>query len=85
MKARVYLRIAKNDNGRFSVKATTKPEFAAMVKNKGYNSEQALPTILYALDLDIPDNAFSATANLLKIKLSEGYPATEVDEGNVPI
>jgi len=65
MKAKVYLRIAKNPHGRtpFKVAATAKPTYAPLMTG-GYDAK-ALPTLAFAVVLDIPEDAFKQAEQVL--------------------
>lgn len=78
MRTRIYLRIAKSQRGRVTVKAGTKPNYAPMESNT-YNHTYH-PTVMVALDLEIPDSEFSAARILLAQKVAQAKPAVEIKE-----
>jgi len=58
MKAKVYLRVARGPRGP-KVAATITPNYAPlMVGSPGYN-ERALPTVAFAIALDIPEEVLA--------------------------
>jgi hypothetical protein len=59
MKTKVYLRIAKGSKGS-RVSASPKPCYEPIRNAKSYtsDSDKALPTVAFALELDIPDDLF---------------------------
>jgi hypothetical protein len=59
MKTRIYLRVAKNGY-KYKVDASTKSSEEPIFLPKQYNREkQALPTVGFAVDFEIPDQLFS--------------------------
>lgn len=67
MKAKVYLRVAKHPHGRnasFKVHASTKADARPLTAGSGF-SERALPTIAFAVVVNIPDEAFKAAEQVL--------------------
>ena len=73
MRKRIYLRVAKCKTG-MSVKVENNPNHQA-IRIKNY-----LPTILIALDLEIPDKEFDAARILLEAKIKETIPAVEIEQ-----
>lgn len=80
MKGRVYLRIAK-DKGHLKFASSTKPKHDAL-KSGSLNNEKVLPTILIALDVDVPDREFDATRILLETNVETYEPAVQVRQIN---
>lgn len=62
MKARIYLRLAKNANGRhpFKVEANTSPWHAPLKKG-----DEHLPTVAFAIDIVLPDDAFKQAEQVI--------------------
>ena len=75
MKARIYLRIAKGGRKGFKVSASENPEFEPLKSSGRY-----LPTVNFALDIDVADKEFSAARNLLEIEIRHAEPAIDVRE-----
>lgn len=73
MKKRIYLRVAKCKTG-LSVRAENSPNYHP-IKFKVFH-----PTVLIALDLDIPDKEFDAARILLEAKIQETEPAVEIKQ-----
>ena len=73
MKGKIYLRIAKLKKG-FLVRADKTPNHQP-IKFGEYR-----PTVLIALDLDIPDKEFEASRILLEAKIQETEPAVEIKQ-----
>lgn len=85
MKARIYLRLAKV-KGRIKVVANTKPNFESLY-TQGYSIKKAHPTVIVAIDLDVPDEEFNASRICLEAKINKTVPAvelTQVDIGENP-
>ena len=76
MKKRIYLRIAKYSTG-FMVKADKSPKQEPL-RSSSYSKHQ--PTVLIALDLEIPDKEFDAARILLKAKIKETKPCVEIKQ-----
>jgi hypothetical protein len=70
---RVYLRIGKKSVGSCKVDASTKPNYQTLMHGREY-----LPTVLVALDLNIPDEEFDAARIKLDINITHTQPAVEV-------
>ncbi len=73
MKKRIYLRVGKCKTG-LSVRVENNPNYHP-IKLGEY-----LPTIIIALDLDIPDKEFDAARILLEAKIKETKPAVEIEQ-----
>jgi len=59
MRQRIYLRVArKGAYGRVKVNASTKSS-EDPIYQQGYGSKEALPTVGFAVDFEIPDQLFS--------------------------
>jgi hypothetical protein len=70
MKTTVYLRVAKRPKGRkgAAVNATLTPQQRPIETSTG----QVLPTCAFAVELDIPDEAFESAARVVaKLKVPE--------------
>ena len=64
-KAKIYIKVAKkssynysNPFKKYSVEGKNNPSNRPLYKNKSSYQEKALPTVAFALILDIPDEAF---------------------------
>lgn len=65
MRARVYLKIAKNGY-KYKVKATTKSDSTPLKLEGGYNKEDTfLPTVGFGVDFVIPDELFDAAQQII--------------------
>lgn len=78
MKKTIYLRVAKGGNKGYKVVASSKPIYNTL-KGSSYSSK-AYPTVLIALDLEIPDSEFESTKILLEAKIKETTPAVEIKQ-----
>ena len=76
MKRRIYLRIAKHRTG-FMVKADKLPIQEPLRAN---NNSEYRPTVLIALDLEIPDKEFDVARILLEAKIKETIPVVEIEQ-----
>jgi hypothetical protein len=63
VKARVHLRIAKGPRGA-RVAATAKPNLHPLYDSQGVNSKP-LPTVSFAVDLNIPDELFKQAEHVI--------------------
>ncbi len=54
----VYLKIGKKSNGKFKVEASDKPDPSPVISGATY-SKKSLPTISFALEVEIPSDAFA--------------------------
>ena len=81
MKTRVYMKLAKTKRGHIMVWAGSRPNYTAL-RSSGYYDKKAYPTVLFALDITIPDSEFTSAARLLEVKLKEAKPAVEINEAN---
>ena len=79
MKTRIYLRIARTRKG-IKVIATTKLNYEAITTVKGYRSVIHHPTVIVALDLDIPEKEFEAVRILLEAKICSTQPAVKIKQ-----
>lgn len=61
MKVRTHLRVAKTKQG-VRVEASAKPNYRPLVSGA---SEAPLPTAMFALDLDLPDEMFTRAEQVL--------------------
>lgn len=61
MKTRVHLRVARDKRGRGKVVATLKPTDTPLYDG----GNDALPTVAFAIDLDVPDVMFSRAAQVI--------------------
>lgn len=77
MKARLYVRIAKNGS-RVKVQASTRPSFEPLERSN-YGHE-AIPTVQFALDVDIPDKEFDAARIRLEAKIKETTPCVSIKQ-----
>lgn len=73
MKVKVHLRVAKGPRGP-KVEASAKPNYSPIYQDKrGYGNREALPTVAFAVTLDIPDSAFKKAEEVVaEINLPEG-------------
>ena len=63
-KVRAYIRVAKNGY-RYSVDASAKANNNPLHKGGGYSQKEYLPTIAFAVDLNIPDELFSKATKVI--------------------
>lgn len=77
MKTRIYLRVAKT--GKRPKVSATLIAIREPLNNGTYNKVY-YPTVLVALDLDIPDNEFDAVRILLEAKIKEVKPAVGIKQ-----
>lgn len=70
MKAKVYLRVARHAHGRarrYKVEASPRPSHEPVRDSK----QQALPTVAFAIELDLPDHLFDrAQAVIAEINIT---------------
>lgn len=78
MKTRIYLRVAKTEK-KPKVAATLFPTNESLTNGSKYNLKY-YPTVLVALDLDIPDKEFDTVRILLDAKIKEVKPAVEIKQ-----
>ena len=78
MKTKIYLRIAQKKNG-IIVKANAKPNYESLDNGSSY-SRKYYPTVMVALELDIPDKEFSASRIQLEAKKAQTTPAVEIKQ-----
>jgi hypothetical protein len=64
MKVRTHLRVAKTKKGA-RVEASAKPNYKPLISNLGSRNETPLPTAMFALDLDLPDEMFTRAEQVL--------------------
>jgi len=76
MKARIYLRVAKAKSG-FKSSVSLKPNFEPISSGSGY-TKKWYPTVMMALELDIPDSEFNASRILLEAKIKDAKPCVEL-------
>lgn len=81
MKQRIYLRIGKTER-KYKVDATTRPSYESLTMGSSTYTKKYIPTVMIALDIDIPDNEFSAARILLETKIKESKPAVEIKQVN---
>lgn len=69
MKAKVYLRVARNpDSGRTHVAANVRPNSSPLTTGAG----DALPTVAFGVVLDIPDRMFKQAEQIIaELKIPE--------------
>lgn len=72
-KYRIYLRVSEKGH----VDAGKRPNLHPLPIAK---YQKPLPTVLIALDLDIPKEQFEATRILLDKKIEQSKPAVEISE-----
>jgi hypothetical protein len=77
MKTRIYLRVARTKRG-CAVHAATKPNHAPLA-TPGYKP-QYHPTVIVALEIEIPDKEFEASRILLQAKITQATPAVEIKQ-----
>ena len=87
MLARIYLRIGKYpDSPKFKVDASRTPNHNTLTASTTYNNKgKPIPTVLIALDLNIPDKEFDAIRIHLTADITHTEPAVEirqVDDGD---
>lgn len=61
MKIKSYIRIARTSNGRSKITATSKPSDEPLKDSYG----EALPTVAFAVEFVIPDEAFRRASQLI--------------------
>lgn len=79
MKAKVYLRVARDDRGKAKVAANVRPNDAPLTDSNNY----VLPTVAFGVVLDIPDALFSRAAEIiatLTIPEDQAHIAAKVEE-----
>ena len=64
MKVRTHLRVAKTKKGA-RVEASAKPNYKPLMQNQGSSHEAPMPTAMFALDLDLPDEMFARAEQVL--------------------
>lgn len=77
MKVRTYIRVGKRSTGRnaFAIDASHKPSSAPLALGSGHR-RKILPTVAFAIDLDIPDAAFKQAEQVIaEIKI----PADQIE------
>lgn len=80
-KVKTYLRVARNDGGRtrFKVEASAAPNYKPLTVGSGV-SERPLPTIAFAVVLDIDDFAFTQAARVIaEIQVPNGVPVVAAE------
>lgn len=78
MKTRIYLRVAKNPSGRTKAKvqAGAKPSSVPLTDSSGYE----LPTVAFAIDVDLPDAAFKQAEQVIaELTIPEGQYRVAAD------
>jgi len=78
MRKRIYLRISNYGKGK--VIAGLRPNYEPL--SNGYPPADRVyyPTVMVALDLDIPEKEFDVARILLQAKISETKPAVEIKQ-----
>lgn len=61
----VYLRVSKDGGRGPKVVASTKPNYEPLKTRAGQWNEKALPTLAFAIELEIPDDAFDTAARVI--------------------
>ncbi len=70
MTTTIYLRVAKGiGRGKPRAAVSIKPNWKPLLKAQGSWNEEALPTVMVALKLDIPEEAFDAARNAIEIQV----------------
>lgn len=67
MKVRAYLRVAKTGRGSrspYKIHASSKPDHRPLSSGYG-RSETVLPTVAFAIDVDIPDKLFKQAEQVI--------------------
>ncbi len=78
MKTKVYIRAARGRNGP-KVEAATRPNYQSLTEMKNY-VERTLPTAMFALEVDIPEEAFKhaeQVAASVQLDVSAGQVVVE--------
>lgn len=71
MKTRVYLRVARDKRGKARVVATVKPN-ARPLEAGGARPLDFLPTVAFAVDLNVPDSMFDQASRVVaELTISE--------------
>lgn len=81
MKVKTYLRVARNDGGRsrYKVEASARPNYRPLTSGDGRN-ERALPTVAFAVVLDIDDAVFAQAERVLaEIEVPADLPLIAAD------
>lgn len=78
MKAKVYLNIG-HYKGKTKVTAHSKPNYKSIEMGNG-NRSYPIPTVMVALELEIPDKEFDNARILLQTKIRETIPAVEIKQ-----
>lgn len=61
MKARAYLRVARDDRGRAKIVATVKPSDVPLTDSR----DRPLPTVYFGVDFEIPDAMFDRASDVI--------------------
>jgi len=85
MKTTIYIRIAKNRKEQTSVAASKRPCFEPLRALKGFNKYRAIPTIFFAINVDIPDAEFEKAGQLLELKINSFKQCVDVKEGECEV
>ncbi len=77
MRIRAYLRVAQDEGARkpYKIEVDSAPNHQPLFK-QGYRSKTFLPTVSFAVDLNLPDDAFTRAANVIA---SITVPEEQVD------
>ena len=80
-RVRAYIRVGKNGY-KYAIDAASKEKSAPLFKTTGYNGEKEyLPTVAFAVDLNIPDELFSKASRVIaeiNVGLKDAVIAAEV-------
>jgi len=73
MKTKIYLRVAKNKRNGVTVSASSKPNYNPLESPSGYKKTSNLPTLAFAISVDIPDESFKRAEKIVAdLILKEG-------------
>lgn len=66
MKTKIYLRISSTTGKRRpAVRASMKPDYSPIEGTVSYKQKKFFPTVAFAVEVDIPDNAFKRAEKVL--------------------
>jgi hypothetical protein len=84
VKATAFIRVAKSNGHKgYRVDASTRPNYSP-IKSDTYRHGHDLPTVLLAVTLNIPDEAFEAIPTEVELSRESVRALVEVQAGSVP-
>ena len=73
--------MAKRPNGKITSQTTSKPSYTPLTETR--YPQRPLPTISFAIDLNIPDDAFKyAEKKLAELTITDTEPCIEVKQAD---